>query len=756
MLEIGKIYDAIITELVCNGLLVFIPQFQITEVIRTREISFTDRFKGKHHSYAVGDKVRVKVLQKIGTLHEISSDAKQRYQLSIRLAEYDPWDDIVNALHWHPGDTTKWTMQILFSTTETATGEIIPGVTGMIKVKKFADFLSELNPQNKMDFHIHIGDLVAGYIDSICLESRTVYLNMESYLKELHQKVENTAVSDNTRDFDLPAATFKHSTKIKNILLVDDIPLVCNTLKESIEKEGYSVFVATGAHPAGCAIELLDIEPVDLLLLDIHLPAFNDSVDVLNEVSLNYPHTKIILSTGNDNFPSKEQLRILENVNISDFLRKPFSIDELFDSIAIAEKGYAVPFKEFFNLEKPSQSVIIPDNKSINNETPVLLLIETLRSDIRANAVAVFELNSDFTEVTVLFNSGIDTGRLQSGMPFLHLSPVKECAVLGQQIQTNTAYYPRETGRHKNLMRVVDYTACVGQPMKGPDGAPQCIFAFKLQGEFSPLDIAKVETASARISLIIHNAWYMNAIKQQTYEVSAGISYGMLGHELKTKLVAASAIVKNMKDAFSNRCQNSPDGINANIDKLHGVVDRMLKISSLFRRIAEQSSESRCNILSVIESARKEILDYTRQENMAAVISISKPENPLIVLGADNSFIQILFNVFLNAIQQSLLFWREAPAVIAIKVATETQNKEHYVVIDIRDHGPGIHHKDFENIFKPMVTTRPDGAGLGLHFCRTELRRLNGDIYVKSSVLFAGTVFRIRLPVLSKNTALII
>jgi PAS domain S-box-containing protein len=70
-----------------------------------------------------------------------------------------------------------------------------------------------------------------------------------------------------------------------------------------------------------------------------------------------------------------------------------------------------------------------------------------------------------------------------------------------------------------------------------------------------------------------------------------------------------------------------------------------------------------------------------------------------------------------------------------------------YVVLSIRDQGPGIPRELWPRIFEPFFTTKPRGTGLGLATVYSIVRKHGGHIDVGSE-LGVGTTFRAYLPAL--------
>ena len=69
-----------------------------------------------------------------------------------------------------------------------------------------------------------------------------------------------------------------------------------------------------------------------------------------------------------------------------------------------------------------------------------------------------------------------------------------------------------------------------------------------------------------------------------------------------------------------------------------------------------------------------------------------------------------------------------------------------HVAIEVADTGKGIRKKDTRNVFTPGFTTKQRGWGLGLSLARRIVEDYHkGKIFVKSSELGKGTIFRIEL-----------
>lgn len=67
------------------------------------------------------------------------------------------------------------------------------------------------------------------------------------------------------------------------------------------------------------------------------------------------------------------------------------------------------------------------------------------------------------------------------------------------------------------------------------------------------------------------------------------------------------------------------------------------------------------------------------------------------------------------------------------------------IIFEIIDNGPGIPEKDLEKIFVPFFTTKENGTGLGLPYCKKIINLHGGQISISSKV-GKGTSIIIALP----------
>jgi two-component sensor histidine kinase len=163
-------------------------------------------------------------------------------------------------------------------------------------------------------------------------------------------------------------------------------------------------------------------------------------------------------------------------------------------------------------------------------------------------------------------------------------------------------------------------------------------------------------------------------------------------------------------------------------------VKRLETIAERFSKIGSNPAPLPVNISRSIHLA----LDYMETRISSKVkLYRNLPEEPALALINDALFAWVIENLVKNAVdamggQGEITFQMEV-----------TKRK---ILIDIYDTGKGIPKSKFDTIFSPGYTTKTRGWGLGLSLVKRIVESYHGGkIFVKSSEIGKGTVFRIEL-----------
>ncbi|MFA5032469.1 MAG: DNA-binding response regulator [bacterium] len=142
----------------------------------------------------------------------------------------------------------------------------------------------------------------------------------------------------------------------RSVLVVDDEPEFCKTLKMLFEKERYEVsYVLTGKE----AIKKLEWKKFNVALLDIKLPDIEGTalIPVFKKI---HPDIKIVMMTGHS---TKENILHALNNGASYYFEKPFNIEELLTKIhALIEEQNKTSLNTKNTGESNTQEIALPQN----------------------------------------------------------------------------------------------------------------------------------------------------------------------------------------------------------------------------------------------------------------------------------------------------------------------------------------------------------------------------------------------------------
>jgi DNA-binding response OmpR family regulator len=112
----------------------------------------------------------------------------------------------------------------------------------------------------------------------------------------------------------------------KTILIVDDDKDLAQGLQTVLEGQGYRVVTA---HDGEAGLQSAQREKPDLVLVDMMMPKKSGFL-VLEGLKTAVTAPKVIMMTANE---GSRHRAYAEMLGVDDYLRKPFGMDKLFDSI---------------------------------------------------------------------------------------------------------------------------------------------------------------------------------------------------------------------------------------------------------------------------------------------------------------------------------------------------------------------------------------------------------------------------------------
>jgi signal transduction histidine kinase len=226
--------------------------------------------------------------------------------------------------------------------------------------------------------------------------------------------------------------------------------------------------------------------------------------------------------------------------------------------------------------------------------------------------------------------------------------------------------------------------------------------------------------------LVISYALFSISRKSEQSNVWAGMAKET-AHQLGTPISSLMGWIEVMKMNYPHETSF------AEMDK---DIERLKLVSERFSKIGSKPELKEQNIVAIIT----EVIDYM-QLRAPKKISIQLQNPPQEVVSTKLNP-QLIIWVFENLIRNAI----DAIGSEAGKIEISIELFEKQIAIDLSDTGKGIPHSQFKTIFNPGYSTKVRGWGLGLSLSKRIIKDYHrGKIFVKSSTLGQGTVFRILL-----------
>ncbi len=211
-----------------------------------------------------------------------------------------------------------------------------------------------------------------------------------------------------------------------------------------------------------------------------------------------------------------------------------------------------------------------------------------------------------------------------------------------------------------------------------------------------------------------------------------------LAHEIKNPLGGIRGAAQLLERELEDRKQEEyTQVIIGEADRLRLLVDRMLGP-------LEESHKAALNIHDVIEHVRQ--LAEAEREYSVECERDYDPSLPAIYADRDQ-----LIQAFLNLVRNAMQAVKTDTGTITLRTRVARQftirSTLHRLVVlaQVIDSGPGVDPEIASSIFFPLVSGRPNGAGLGLPIAQTLVHRQGGLISFESEP--GHTEFSVWLPV---------
>jgi PAS domain S-box-containing protein len=504
------------------------------------------------------------------------------------------------------------------------------------------------------------------------------------------------------------------------ILIADDEPRFCESLRLLLDGHGYDIHTSTSG---GEAQQLLSIHQFDIALLDLAIPDV-DGLQLMDYINLHCPNTSIIVITGNSSLDAAvSALR----KGAYDYIRKPFAYEELLTTIQNA-----------LNQKKLEQEKDEIHKKLELSEERYRYLVENSPDIIYTlDSQSCFTFVSDSVERIL----GVESKQLigKHYEYIIHQDDLEKARWTFNERRTGDRATSWTEFRLKSFMGDEEEITC---DVKNVRIELKCtgMYESQLEGRnhnfIGTHGVARDISSRKRLEIQLQQAQKLESL---------GTLAGGIAHDFNNLLMVIRGHVSLM--FMDNNCSG------LNHERLNKIDDCVQSAAGLTSQLLGFARGGKYHIQPIdLNSTLRQTSQMFGRTKKEIVIQ-ELYERKIWPVEADRGQIeQVLLNLYVNA-------FHAMPAGGSLLLATENvsfgNSSErpfnlplgNYVKLSVTDTGVGMDEKTQQRIFEPFFTTRAMGRGTGLGLASVYgiIKNHKGIIEVISKI-GAGTTFIIYLP----------
>ena len=224
-------------------------------------------------------------------------------------------------------------------------------------------------------------------------------------------------------------------------------------------------------------------------------------------------------------------------------------------------------------------------------------------------------------------------------------------------------------------------------------------------------------------------------IEQSSKLAALGEMSAAVSHELNQPLAAMKTYLAGAKLLLQR--ERTEESLSS-FQRIDDLIDRMSGITRQLKSYARKGGDDFApfDIRDAISDALS--IMTPQLETRRVALTVTMPDEPVIVMGDQLRFEQVVVNLLLNALDATSSIVTPEIKILLIKGEN--------AVLTVRDNGDGI--KDLDALFEPFYTTKKpgDGVGLGLAISSGIVKDLSGRLTARNAS-HKGAVFEVMLPI---------
>ena len=209
-----------------------------------------------------------------------------------------------------------------------------------------------------------------------------------------------------------------------------------------------------------------------------------------------------------------------------------------------------------------------------------------------------------------------------------------------------------------------------------------------------------------------------------------------VAHEIKNPLTPIQLSAEHLRRVHADRGEPMGEVLESCVTSILGQVRLLRQISAEFSNFASSPTARRAPV--DLAELVADVIDPYRTGLAGRIVLVNGVAPPLPPVLVDRSLVaRSLANIVENALHAM-----PGEGTLTLEAAVEPG----FVVVAVRDTGPGMDEDALARVFEPYFSTKTTGTGLGLPIARRNIE-LNGGAVEVESVRGRGTTVRVRLPV---------
>ena len=217
-----------------------------------------------------------------------------------------------------------------------------------------------------------------------------------------------------------------------------------------------------------------------------------------------------------------------------------------------------------------------------------------------------------------------------------------------------------------------------------------------------------------------------------------------VSHELRSPLARLSVALELAREEAQPGMEEQLDRIERETGRLNSLIGQLLSLSHLESTTRLPDKQTVC-LKSLVSDLLPDMAYEAQRRNCAVKLTFPEGCRSKVV---GNS--ELLGRAVENVIRNAISYTSEGTAV-EIRVFDESRFGEHFAVVQVSDHGPGVPESSLRTIFRPFYRLdlsrqrSTGGYGVGLAITERAVRLHGGSVSARNAVE-GGLIVEMRLP----------